>query len=172
MSGGRPTKYRPEYAEQCYKLCLLGATDPDLADFFDVALSTVAEWVNAQPAFSDARKNGKEVADANVADRLYQRAMGYTHPEEKIFQYEGDAVRVETTRHYPPETAAAIYWLNNRQRARWSNRHLHEHSGPNGGPIQTQEVPDAELIERAVQLRNRLVAIDTAGGTPSGNGKH
>jgi hypothetical protein len=30
---GRPTKYRVDYNEQGYKLCLLGATDNDLADF-------------------------------------------------------------------------------------------------------------------------------------------
>lgn len=136
MAAGRPTKYRKEYAEQCYKLCLLGATDDDLAGFFDVAVSTIDVWAKAQPEFSEARKNGKEVADANVADRLYQRATGYTHPEEKIFQYEGDPVRVETLKHYPPDTPAAIYWLNNRQRGRWSNRHLHELTGKDGGPME------------------------------------
>lgn len=32
---GRPTKYKPEYAEQASKLCALGATDAQLADFFE-----------------------------------------------------------------------------------------------------------------------------------------
>lgn len=35
MAIGRPTKYRPEFAEQARKLCLLGATDKELADFFE-----------------------------------------------------------------------------------------------------------------------------------------
>jgi hypothetical protein len=166
---GRPTKYREEYAEQCYKLCLLGATDEDLAGFFEVTVSTVNLWAVKHEAFSDARKSGKEAADANVADRLYQRATGYTHPEEKIFQYEGEPVRVDTLKHYPPDTAAAIYWLNNRQRGRWSNRHLHEHSGPDGGPIETRELSDEELSKRTEQLRNRLIAT---GPGVNGNGKH
>jgi hypothetical protein len=34
MERGRPTKYKEEYNEQAYKLCLLGATDKELADFF------------------------------------------------------------------------------------------------------------------------------------------
>ena len=31
---GRPTKYKPEYSAQAQKLCLLGATDAEMADFF------------------------------------------------------------------------------------------------------------------------------------------
>ncbi|MCO6427131.1 hypothetical protein [Nitrosomonas communis] len=31
---GRPTLYREVYAEQAYRLCLLGATDEELADFY------------------------------------------------------------------------------------------------------------------------------------------
>ena len=33
--GGRPTKYKEEYAEQAYKLCLLGATDKELSEIED-----------------------------------------------------------------------------------------------------------------------------------------
>ena len=33
---GRPTEYKEEYNEQVYKLCLLGAKDKELADFFNV----------------------------------------------------------------------------------------------------------------------------------------
>ena len=33
MTKGRPSSYRQEYAEQAYKLCLLGVTDADMADF-------------------------------------------------------------------------------------------------------------------------------------------
>jgi hypothetical protein len=34
---GRPSLYRDEFAEQARKLCLLGATDRDLAEFFERA---------------------------------------------------------------------------------------------------------------------------------------
>jgi hypothetical protein len=44
MTAGRPTKYQPEFAEQAYKLCLLGATDPEMADFFEVCVATVQNW--------------------------------------------------------------------------------------------------------------------------------
>lgn len=36
---GRPTLFRPEYVEQARKLALLGATDREVADFFDTSPS-------------------------------------------------------------------------------------------------------------------------------------
>jgi hypothetical protein len=33
---GRPTKYKSEYPEQTFKLCLLGATDKEIANIFEV----------------------------------------------------------------------------------------------------------------------------------------
>lgn len=120
--GGRPPKYQPEYADQARKLCLLGATDQELGDFFGVAESTINKWKLDHAKFSESIKSGKLAADANVADRLYQRAIGYEHPEEKIFNANGAPLIVPTVKHYPPDTAAAIIWLKNRQRGKWHDR--------------------------------------------------
>jgi len=155
---GRPSKYKKEYAEQAYKLCLLGATDKELADFFGVTESTLNLWKKEHPEFSESLKNGKEVADANVADRLYKRAMGYEHPEDKIFQYEGEPVIVPTIKHYPPDTTAAIFWLKNRQRGKWRDKQDHEVFGKDGGPIETVSrtagMTEEEKIALARELRN------------------
>jgi hypothetical protein len=127
-AGGRPTKYKSEYAEQARKLCLLGATDEELASFFSVAVASIDNWKNVHPEFLGSLKAGKEQADAEVADKLYQRALGYSHPEEKIFNDSGTIVRAETTRHYPPDTAAAFIWLKNRQGNRWKDKQEIEHN--------------------------------------------
>jgi hypothetical protein len=42
--GGRPNKFKPEYIEQARKLCQLGHTDPELAEFFEVHLQTINNW--------------------------------------------------------------------------------------------------------------------------------
>ena len=117
---GRPTKYRNEYCEQAYKLCLLGATDAELADFFKVNEDTVNEWKKRHKEFSESLKSGKLIADAEVANKLYNRALGYSHEEDKIFQYEGQAVIVPTIKHYAPDPTSAIFWLKNRQREKWA----------------------------------------------------
>jgi hypothetical protein len=104
---------------------LLGLTDKEMAHVFDVAESTIHKWKIEFPLFSESIKAGKENADSEVADRLYQRAMGYEHEEEKIFQYEGEPVRVQTRKHYPPDTQAASLWLRNRQPKRWRDQTDH-----------------------------------------------
>lgn len=80
----RPSKYQPAFAEQAAKLCRLGATDKDLADFFHVTERTLNTWKKQIPGFLQALNGGKVMADAEVADRLYQRALGYTHVEDDI----------------------------------------------------------------------------------------
>jgi hypothetical protein len=119
---GRPTKYQKAYAKQAYKLCLLGATNEELAEFFEVSHGTISNWLAEHSDFLGAVKKGRRVADAEIADSLYQRAKGYTHASEEVFQYKGDVVRAKTRKHYPPDTAAAFIWLKNRQPEKWRDK--------------------------------------------------
>ena len=118
----RPTKYKAEYAEQARKLCLLGATDADLAEFFEVTESTINKWKKDHKGFSESLKAGKRLADADVAERLYQRAMGYSHPEEKVFNNGGEIVTHVTTKHYPPDPTSMIVLLKNRYPERYRDK--------------------------------------------------
>lgn len=127
---GRPTKYKPEYAEQALKLCRLGATDKELADFFQVNEDTINEWKKVHPEFSESLKEGKLMADAEVADKLFKRATGYSHEAVKIAASPGgDHVAVPYTEHYPPDTTAAIFWLKNRRPDVWRDKQDVQHSG-------------------------------------------
>lgn len=117
----RPTKYKPAYNNQAYKICLLKATDKDLADFFEVHEDTINEWKKVHPKFSESIKKGKIQADAEVAKKLFQRACGYEHKEDKVFcNAQGKVTTVKVTKHYPPDTAAAFIWLKNR--AGWRDK--------------------------------------------------
>lgn len=147
MPAGRPTKYKPEYAEQAYKLCLLGATDKELADFFDVNEDSVHEWKKVHKDFSESIKRGKDTADANVADRLYQRAMGFEHDSEEIKTISigkgfSSIERVPVRKVYPPDTVAAIYWLKNRQKDKWRDRSEVENSGEQKIIVETRKHND------------------------------
>lgn len=112
---GRPTKYKDEYCEQVEKLCKLGATDKEIADFFNVNIDTITEWKKVHYEFSVSIKKGKLLADANVAEALYKKATGFENEEVKIFQYEGEPVTVPFVAYYPPDTAAINIWLKNRR---------------------------------------------------------
>lgn len=126
---GRPTDYREEFNEQAEKLCKLGATDKELADFFDVAESTLNLWKQEHPEFSESLKRGKVAADAEVASKLYHRAIGYEHPDTHVSNYQGQITLTPLIKHYAPDPVAAIFWLKNRQRGKWRDRHDVDHSG-------------------------------------------
>lgn len=121
-AGGRPTKYREDYPKRAYKLCLLGATDKQLADFFEIEESTLNNWKLEYPEFMESLKAGKSDADAVIAQSLFHRAKGYSHPEDKIFNEDGEAMIVPTVKHYAPDTTACIFWLKNRQKDKWRDR--------------------------------------------------
>lgn len=101
---GRPPKYKPEYAERAKGLCLLGYTNEMLASSFGVTPWTICAWQRDYPQFSHALNEGREVADSAVANALHEKAKA------------GD-------------TTAMIFWLKNRQRPTWRDKHDIEQSG-------------------------------------------
>jgi hypothetical protein len=119
---GRPTTYRPNFCVQVEKLCKLGATDDEIANFFEVQESTINNWKLAHPEFLESIKKGKVLADAEVAHKLFKRATGYSHPEVDIKVISGEIVTTELIKHYPPDTAAAIFWLKNRRKKEWRDK--------------------------------------------------
>ena len=126
---GRPTAYKKEYSEQVIKLCKLGATDKELADFFNVCEATINNWKIKEPEFLESIKKGKEIADAEIAESLYNRAKGYSHKEDKIFNDNGKPLIVPTIKHYHPDTTAVIFWLKNRKPNNWRDKTEQEHTG-------------------------------------------
>ena len=126
---GRPSKYQASYAKQAAKLCKLGATDRELALFFEVSEVTINAWKAKHPDFLKSLKAGKEEADDRVERSLYQRAVGYSHPDVHFSSYEGKVAETPTVKHYPPDTTACIFWLKNRQRDKWRDKIDLAHSG-------------------------------------------
>lgn len=119
---GRPSKYKQEYAEQARKLCLLGATDAKLADFFEVDEATINRWKHDFPEFCKSLKAGKIQADAEIAESLFNRAKGYVAPDLDIKMYEGEIIETPYMKHYPPDATSMIFWLKNRQPDLWREK--------------------------------------------------
>jgi len=126
MSAGRPTDYRVEYIEQVKKLCLLGATDVELADFFGIAVSTLNLWKNRHPEFMEALKSGKRHCDDKVVDALYNKAIGYELQEVREEESETSGRKTTVTkRQIAGDTTAQIFWLKNRQPEMWRDKQEH-----------------------------------------------
>lgn len=148
MPAGRPTDYKPEYAEQARKLCEMGATDIELASFFGVTDRTIYNWKHSEPKFFQALIVGKDALDDRVERSLYQRAVGYSFNSEKVFHASGIVTRADVIEHVPPDPGAALSWLKNRRSAKWRDKFDHEHSG---------SVSIADII---ADRRQRVAAMD------------
>lgn len=142
MAGGRPTKYDSKFAGQAEKLCQLGATDQEIADFFGIEVRTVYRWKVDNDEFCQALKAGKETADDRVERSLYQRAIGYEQDEVKIFMpaQATDPVYAPFRAKIAPDVTAAIFWLKNRRKDEWRDVKAQEHSGPDGAAMQIEQV--------------------------------
>jgi transcriptional regulator with XRE-family HTH domain len=130
---GQPTRYKKEYTQIAEIYCKKhAATDAELAELFSVTEQTINNWKKKHPEFFESIKGGKATPNAQVERKLYERAVGYSHPETKVFCFKGEIVTEEVTAHYPPETNACRYWLNNRDPERWREKQEHEISGKGG----------------------------------------
>lgn len=145
-------------------LCLLGATDQDLAKHFEVSLATINNWKKKHISFRSAIKAGKFVADAQVAGALFQRAKGYSCEETDIRVIDKKVVLTTYIRHYPPDTAAAIYILNNRQKELWRSHQVFEHAGK----IATDQLTDAQLEARKQALLATVGGLSEQAGVLPG----
>lgn len=132
----RPSKFKPEYVAQAEKLCKLGATDLEIADFFEVDVRTIYRWKGEFPEFCQSLKAGKDEADDRVERSLFARANGYEHDEVDIRVVAGGIVQTPIRKYYPPDTTAAIFWLKNRRPELWRETKAVELTGKDGGPVQ------------------------------------
>lgn len=134
---GRPMDYAPEFDLLVKKLCYLRATDREVADFFGIAEKNLHAWGKKHQSFRKSMMEGKELADATVAESLFMRATGYKHADTHVSVIDGKVVLTPLTKHYAPDTGAISLWLRNRQPKRWRDTKELEHAGKDGGPIKT-----------------------------------
>lgn len=135
MAAGRPSKFKPEFVAQAEKLAKLGATDIEIADFFEVEVRTLYRWKGENEQFCQALKAGKTEADDRVERSLFARANGYEHDEVDIRVIANAVVQTPIRKYYPPDTTACIFWMKNRRPAEWREKIENVLTGPDGGPV-------------------------------------
>lgn len=126
---GQPKKITRKVMEQILTMLAHGLTEVQIAEI--LKLNRVTVWrAKQERQFCNMVLRAKDEADLQVVKSLYLRATGYTHPEEKLFCHEGEIIRAETQRHYPPDVGAITLWLINRKREEWRKEIQHEESRP------------------------------------------
>ena len=119
----RPTKAKEWLSEEKLELVSYwakqGLIDTQIAENMGIAPSTLYEWKKKYSELSDALKDGKEVADAQVFNALHQSAIGF-HYLEEVVTNTGEVVTVK--KYSKPNVTAQIYWLKNRVPDDWRDK--------------------------------------------------
>lgn len=123
MTVGRPTKYRPEFAEQVLDYMGRGYSLTAFAGSIRVSRECVYEWERTIPEFSDAVKAARSARVSVLEEQLLGMENG-------------------------PSVTARIFALKNACPDEWREKQALELSGKDGGPIETQDVSQLELARR------------------------
>lgn len=116
---GQPTKFSKEMQERASIAYKFGATDVQVAEVLGIDEKTLHNWKAKHTKYFQSVTEAKHFADSKVERSLYERANGYSHPEDKIFCTNGEVTVVPTRKHYPPDATSCIFWLKNRKPDEW-----------------------------------------------------
>lgn len=144
--------FLPDHLDQVRAIAMQGIDEEQMSELFDISPRQLGLWKSQYPAFQEALEAGYTDADAAVLGALYQVATGYTHDEEKIFQWDGEVIRADTIKHYKPDVQAIKLWLTNRQREHWADRKETEHSGNKDSPIGIRDETKLEVMASILAL--------------------
>ena len=97
-----------------------GMTDEQIAGNMGISTRTLYRWKLQYCQICQALKKGKDVADREIENALFNRAKGYDVTETKIKTKNGVVIeKTEITKHIPGDTTAQIFWLKNRKPEYW-----------------------------------------------------
>lgn len=96
-----------------------GLTYEQIAKNMGIGLTTLKEWRQKEPTISTTLKKGREVADYEVENALFKRALGYKYDE---ITYENGIMVKKVTKEVAPDTTAQIFWLKNRKSDKWRDK--------------------------------------------------
>lgn len=133
MAGGRPTKYEQRFCEEVIEHMKDGASLTSFAAEIGVARSTINEWIDNQPEFSEAVKIGKARCAAWWEKLSRQNAA------------EGGG-----------NATLCIFGLKNMAAEDWRDKQEIEHSGS----IDVNKMTDDALDRRIAELINATTSTE------------
>ena len=103
-----------------------GLTDEQIAKNLNINIATLYRYKNQFCEFCEALKKGKEVADIEVENALFKRAIGYKYKEiiKEVKEIDGKKSTYikEVTKEMAGDVGAQIFWLKNRKSSKWKDK--------------------------------------------------
>lgn len=122
-----------------------GLTNGQIAHNMGIDEATFYRYQKRFCEMRKAIKKGKEVVDYEVENALLKRALGYEFQETKTKTTINGIETTIITKHIPPDTGAAAFWLKNRRPDKWRDR-----PEPEG---------DAALLKKAKELLEDIDSV-------------
>lgn len=113
--GRKKKEVTPELIEQVELLAACGLLQYQIAEAIDMCEATFYDRIKTNPELEIAMRRGQSKGIAKVANALFDAAIS------------GDV-------------SACRYYLNNRDKENWRDRVESTITGPDGGPVQVQEI--------------------------------
>jgi len=165
-----PTHVEP-FLDAISAMCRDGLIEEEICKRLDVGVSTFGEYKLEYPALVEALKNGKAIADYNVENSLYSRAMGYevletTKEMPELTVLGGEAgiqnikfpelvITKEVTKELPPDPTSMIFWLKNRRPDKFRDvQHV-----ANTDPLDFTHMTEDEIDKRFDRIKERTAEI-------------
>lgn len=124
-----------------------GLTDEQICNNLNISIQTFYTYKSKYIEFFEAIKKGKEVADIEVENALFKRAIGYKYKEviKEVKEIDGKKSTYikEVTKEMAGDVGAQIFWLKNRKSNNWKDK-------------RENESDDAKLIEVLDKLEEKL----------------
>lgn len=141
-----------------------GLTDEQIAHNMGIRRKTLYEWKKKYSDISNALKVNKEVADIQVENALFKKALGFKAVDiiyERVKNLDTGEYELvpakKTERDVPPDTTAQIFWLKNRKPDVWSDR---KDLNLKGEVDTTSSLSDDELNKKIANLEKKLGISD------------
>jgi phage terminase len=103
-----------------------GLIDEQICKNLGISVDTFYRYKAKYSEFSEAIKKGKEVADIEVENALFKRAIGYRYKEKIKEVKEIDGKKTvfikEVEKEMPGDVGAQIFWLKNRKSSKWKDK--------------------------------------------------
>lgn len=99
-----------------------GRTNTEIAELLNVSYQTFAKWVKQSLELSTVIAQGRDSAVDAVEANLFRRAMGFYHPETKVFCNEGEIITHTYQKFIPGDVGAMAFLLKNMRPSQWRDR--------------------------------------------------
>lgn len=129
MPAGRPTDYREEYCDSVIEWAREGKSRAWMAAQMEISRQTMLNWEHAHPEFLDATTRAAMIAQAWWEDAGQDGMVSD--------KFNGSVWAKSMAARFPED---------------WRDKSETAHTGPNGGPVQVQDMADVALMEEARKL--------------------